>query len=250
LQLDQLKLDMQAIEELDKSLAERLKKVDEQIIIAIQEANSAEKTIQKLWQIIDHNKARSLYYQLKGTTVEKLQSIASYLQGALLQDFERAGQTVKFQLTKTLTSVKALEEKGFIIKSRTRRIESIKLKELKAEADAAKQVPTEQEVVLSQKPKPQQSWYVRFYNSCIDIVAQGIHFIQTAFTYLFGIAQVPGPKKAPNVQQVPPQQSVAQVKPVVALPAESVQPVGMPSAAWSKQVQPVMPSLPNVFNRS
>lgn len=172
-ELEQLKLDMKSIEDIGKSLSQRLEKVDEQIVAAMNLAESAKSKVEDLWVIIDDKKARMIYYDLANIE-ENLKVILSYLKETLAADFDVVIQNVKKQIEVTNEEVKKLEESGVIIKDRATRIEKLKLQEIqkleheKSLAEVPAQVQKNTKIIVEDKTK-NIGWRQKFYNFCIDV---------------------------------------------------------------------------------
>jgi len=200
--LEQLKLDMKSVEDLDRSIAERMKKVDEQISIANDEAASAQKMTDDLWYIIDDKKARAYYYEIKGSSLEKVKVIDSYLKGDLLSDFDTVIDTVKAHITKTQDSIKALEDKGIIIKNRAFHVEKLKIKDLQdaekkaQEEELARQKAAAEKARIAKLPK---TWYGKLYKSITDFLSSCVTSVSdlgaSLYKKFFGSTKTT-PKKA------------------------------------------------------
>lgn len=176
--LEQLKLDLQSIEELDKSLLDRLTKVDEHIT-QINQDNAKVREIQKtMLYVVDHNKARDLYYKLKDETLAKLESIKIYLTQTLMQDFETVSSVITTQIQKSTEAIKELEEKGLIVKDRAQEIAKIRQRNEQKEGGVKKQ--TNELAAQKQKIKkePELSFFSRIYDNIIDMIASFITSIQ------------------------------------------------------------------------
>jgi hypothetical protein len=125
--LAQLKLDMKSIEDLDKSLAERLKKVDASILTGNTLSQEAQEKMNLLWDILDDKKARVIYYELSGTLLVKIKNIQEYLKTILLPDFIKVVELVEKQITTVQTATEELEKEGIIIQQRTERLRALKI---------------------------------------------------------------------------------------------------------------------------
>jgi hypothetical protein len=129
-ELDQLRLDMQSIDDLERSLAERLKRFDEQAGLMQEESTKAQNRINQLWSIIDHNKAREYYYELKNGALERVKSANKYLQEDLFNDFKSVIDTIRKQIAATRERIKKLEKEDDIwIIDRARRVEEARARE-------------------------------------------------------------------------------------------------------------------------
>ena len=237
--LEQLKLDMKSIEELGKSMEARMKKVDEAIKVATDEAAAAQKSTDEAWQIIDDKKVRLKYYELQGTSLEKLKTIDSYLREDLSKDFDAVTDTIKSQVDKIMVSIKQLEDKGLIIKNRAHRVEEIKLKELKEFKEHQRTDAEElQRLAALKRQNLAQPWYKRWYTSFVESIASTINF----FRGLVG-APVKKASPTPKVQAPPAQAAVTPQPPVPFQPILNQQPFpgSMP------QGQPFTPQISNPF---
>jgi len=187
--LEQLKLDMQSIEDLDRSITERMKKLDEQINIANDEAANAQKMTNDLWYIIDDKKARAYYYEIKGSSLEKIKVIDAYLNGDLMTDFDSVIDTIKTNIAKAQDDIKALEDKGLIIKNRAHRVEKLKLKDIedlelkrKEEEFAQRKAST----AAAQRVKKPSTWYGQIYHFFADLGESIIDFFSSLYKQIFG----------------------------------------------------------------
>lgn len=220
--LEQLKLDMKSVEDLDHSLSDRIKRVDETITSISTEATRANEIVEGLWSVIDHNKARDNYYDLTNNILEKIKSYQSYLNTDLSQDFDTVISTVQTQITTTQESIKKLEEDGLFIKNRAERVKEEKIKAV-AKKEAL-ETQTTVAKVLAQKPVVQVSWYTNAYNHIA-------HFVQSLYNGLIIIkanitnAFWPNPKNAksaatPKPASLPPTTETVPNTPVT-VPAPS-----------------------------
>ena len=206
LHIEQLKLDMKSIEDLGKSLSDRIKRVDERMQTIQAELANGQSVIDDLWDIIDHNKAREKYYTLKMTILEKIKTEQSYLQDDLMADFDSVIQTIRTQIARTEDEVKKVEAEGFIIKNRATRINEIKLKELASKKEAA--AKTEQSQTLTSTAaaaaSTQKTWLQRVYQGCIDLLATLWRLIMGLKDMVLGSKQAalnttPAQKQAPQL---------------------------------------------------
>ncbi len=177
--LEQLKLDLQSIEELDKSLFDRLSKVDEQLELVNQDNAKVREMQKTMLYVVDHNKARDLYFKLKNEILAKLESIKTYLTQTLMQDFDTVSATINSQVKKTKDSIEELEAKGLIIKDRAHKISDIK-------AHNAKEIAKKQKTTEQKKPKikdssKKPSLLSQFYDMIVTIIAGIIESIKNIF---------------------------------------------------------------------
>jgi hypothetical protein len=180
-ELEQLRLDMQSVGDLDKSLHDRVKKVDDEIIVVRNLSEKADQLTDETWYVIDDKIARKNYYELKGNILETIKALKNYLQVDLLNDFEGVIANIKSQIAKVKDEIKSLEEKEFIIKNRAERVEKIKrteLETLKAEKAAAEEEAKQAEI----KKVAQQPWYKRLYTYIATAITNTYLFITNIFS--------------------------------------------------------------------
>lgn len=215
-ELDQLKLDMQSIGDLDKSIHDRLSKVDEQITITRKEADRAEKLTDETWYIIDDKKARNNYYELKNNILGKLKAIQKYLDSDLLSDFEAVLTTARNQMTKVSEEIKNLEEKQFFIKDRAQRIEKIKRDELEG-LKTQKEDLAKKEAELRAK----QPWYKRLYHFIVDSIVNIYESVKNFFSGAKGqeIKTAPQQQAKTTQPEAPKEQIKTQEVPQTTAPA-------------------------------
>lgn len=178
-ELKQLGLNMEAISDVDKSLTARLQKVDEQITIAMTNAEAAKTKVESLWDIIDDKKARDVYYEVLNIE-SNLKAILDYLKDVLAKDFDNVVQTTKTQITSANSGIKTLENKGLIIKDRSRRVEQLKVAELqKTNIEEAQQQTKALGEVTSQK---ELGFTQKIYNFIISVFTKTYIFIKNLFS--------------------------------------------------------------------
>ncbi len=157
-ELDQLRLDMQSIDDLQRSLAERLKRFDEQVSLMQEESNKAQSRINQLWSIIDHNKAREYYYEIKNGAYERVKSSSNYLQEDLFKDFQSVVDTIRKQIAATRERIKKLEKEDDIwIVDRVRRVEEARSRE--ATEALKKGTAAKTSAVTAVQESKQRVWY-------------------------------------------------------------------------------------------
>jgi hypothetical protein len=238
-ELDQLRLDMQSIDDLERSLAERLKRFDEQMKIMQEESTKAQTRINQLWSIIDHNKAREYYYELKNGVLERVKSANKYLQEDLFNDFKAVVETIRKQIAATRERIKRLEKEDDIwIIDRARRVEDARAREA---AQALKKETTDTTRGVKASAKEQQrTWYDPIMNFGAIVVNK----IKNMWTWLTSTlwstkaavsTKVLSPATAPQLGAAPSQ----------ALASTAMTPSPVP-AIVPLPINPLMPSLQNV----
>ena len=238
-QLRQLKLDLQSIEDLDKSITQRLKKVDEEIKNSIEIASQTRKMMEDLWTFIDHKKAEAHYYKIKNDIFERLNSIKQYLNAELLRDFDKVSNAIETQMQKTKVAIDALEKEGFIIKDRTSRIEKIKVDELLAIKMAQEKDAAGNRTKQPRHKKP-TTWYGNFYDNCITLAASFYYKITHPVETLFGPPAQEPKKKSANALA----EKAALSKPQMVTPAATMMPTDAPLSHMPTLATPAISQAP------
>lgn len=130
-EIEQLRLDVKSVEELDRSIGARIDKLDECIGHVHDEMQNAQRINKLILHILDHDKARAAYYQLKGT-VEKIKVYQQYVKETLATDFSSVIDQIKSHIQKTQDAIKSVEDKGVGVRKRVTDVSE----ELKKEDDA------------------------------------------------------------------------------------------------------------------
>lgn len=201
-QLEQLKFDMQSIDDLDKSLLDRLTKIGEHIKKVNEDATNVNEIIKTMLHVIDHNKARELYYKLKNEIIGKLQAIKTYLSQTLTQDFDTVSTTLTSQIEKTKATIKTLEQNGLIIKDRARKIavikeEKIRQKEMKKSAEQDNSANQKKRVKKEVQPSGWFSPIINLFSTLYDVVVGLVASIIVPIKEL--IYPAPPKKRMPRV---------------------------------------------------
>lgn len=230
LALDQLKLDMNTVEDLGKSLVDRVNRVDQHILKVQELFIKAQTIVNELWDIIDHNKARTQYYELKINILESLKSEQGYLQTDLLQDFDTVIQTIVAQIGRTEEAIKKIEADGFFIKNRSARLKELKLKEvLSTNTTSTKDAKVKSDVV--EKVVQEKTLTERLYATSIEFIAWVMKKMQWLKALILG-----GPDAT---------QPATVTKKQAPLP---VIPTSQGNNANPVPVGPVVPTIPNSSN--
>lgn len=232
-QIEQLRLDMKSIDDLHESLEDRIKKLDEQINIIHEDAAKAKVVTNDMWSIIDHTKARALYYDLKNVILETIKNTQNYLREDLSKDFDTVIETIKTQMARTKDGIKKLEDEGVFIKNRAQRIKEFKLKELQERQDLVeKQVAT---VKLDVAQAKQRTWSEIAYNWILTIASKiyiAWQWVVSKISSTTASAQAGAPKTQPQPQSQPATGSIPSPA-----PTQSPEQTTMPPA--SQQMQPL-----------
>ncbi len=97
--LEQIKLDIESVADLDTSVAVRIEAIDGYIKAADKEKVEANKTVALMFSIVDHEKARQKYYEVKGM-YERVNAIGNYVEKTAASDFNSLVGTLETQVKK------------------------------------------------------------------------------------------------------------------------------------------------------
>lgn len=208
--LEQLKLDLQSIEDLDQSLTARLEKVKEEVEKVGPIATQARELAESLWDIIDHNDARAVYFKLNGQLLAKVVAVKTFLSDTLLHDFDAIGQTIQRQIAKIQKGINVLEDQGVIIKNRVQRVEELRVRKQQLQEEVRKKAEEEHleqerkaaERARKKKVKPQLTWYEGIYQSIMQAMSAGSDWIMSWFVSP-PKKQVKKPRKLPHTHIQP-----------------------------------------------
>ncbi len=167
--LDQFKLDTNAIVDLDKSVRDRSKKVDEQVQAAQSYIEQSTKLSEKIWHVIDDKKAKQIFYDLSGIN-EKMKALLQYVTIDLMQDFATVTSTVENQIKKTKDSIEEVEKFEIIVSNRTARLEAARKQ---VEQELKKQQLSKEERPKKTVTKKQIPWHSKiktFFVSLYEIL--------------------------------------------------------------------------------
>jgi hypothetical protein len=252
-ELEQLKLDIKSIDDIGKSLTQRLEKVDEQISSALNLAEGSKSKLEGLWEIVDDKKARQIYYDLVGAE-ENMKATLSYLKDILATDFDQVIKNAKKQIAVAKEDVKKLEDKGLIIKDRSKRIEQLKLEEMQ-KLEKEKESVAKAQALLKEKVETNASietvgLFKRIYNAAISFCVNIAGYIFNVRDYVMN--KFFGAKLAQKVQTEPKQNLVTEAKneelstsvpptvmPVVGTVPQALQPVPAQSQSTSTPTAPI-----------
>ena len=232
--------DMKSIEGLDKSLDERLKKVNVQNQAIDELGKKAKEIVDTMWHVIDDKKAQKMFFELKGEVLEKAKSISSYLKNDLLNDIENVAGLIERQIDKSTKGVKKLEESGLIIIDRSRRVEELrKKKKLEAEQAKAAKEKEEKKPGAKKAAKKKMTWSGTIYDSIVGVFASIYETITFPYRLIFG---------SPRAKKKVPQKDAATAKSVAGtLPVPKVlnQTSAVQSPVGSGLPAPAEPALPS-----
>jgi|GEM_PF-1414356 hypothetical protein len=183
--LEQLKLDIKSIEELDNSVGKRREKLQEQIRMVSDDSDKARKVVDEIWHIIDDRKAEEKFYELRGIC-EKISALKKFVTTDFISDFDSIIQKIKDQIAKTKNSIQDLEKKGIIIENRTERLEQlIRLKaQRKEEEDEEKRIIEEKKANRKalKEELAKEGWLYKVYYSITESVSDSLQNVKGYFS--------------------------------------------------------------------
>jgi len=157
--LEQLKLDMQAIYDLDASLRSRLEAAENQVDSITSKLSQAETLSQKIWNVIDDKKAKQIFYELSNI-YENTKALQNYIKQDLAQDFDNVITTINNQINIVSTGIDNLEKEGFFVRNRTTRLEQERKKQQELlRQEQKRQRNRKQKEQAEIKQKTPQTWY-------------------------------------------------------------------------------------------
>lgn len=177
-ELAQLQADMKSIEELDKSINTRIQRADEQITTAQKEAARTRDIIQSMWDMLDDKKAKAAYFEIKDGILHRLQTIDSYLQQELLSDVEKVSSSIQGQIKKARETIKNLEEKGFLVRDRSKRLDEMNAKKAK---EAAENLNQQQQVRKRAKIAADRGFLTKIYDGLVNWIVKVYRMIAGIF---------------------------------------------------------------------
>lgn len=197
-QVEQFSLDIAEITHLDTSLKERLVLADKAIKNAREQAARAKEIGKKLWDVLDDQAARDMYYELKESIAVHVSDMKTYVLQTLPANIATIGSAIDEQMRMTAALILSLEEQGLAIRNRQARTVAA----VKADRSSAKRLASGVSEVASDKgetadapsqrharsPQVAQPWYTRALAGFVAVgeaCADGIVSLFDAVTALF-----------------------------------------------------------------
>jgi rubrerythrin len=98
------------INDLDQAINQRMERFDQQVELADKKEKDAIALYDEIWDIIDDEKARVAFYQVRGIAKE-VEAIGEYINGRFIQDFDATIATAHNQMQKVKQEFTNLETK-------------------------------------------------------------------------------------------------------------------------------------------
>ncbi len=156
--LEQTKLDVELISQLDHDIDQALNRLMEQINRVRAYEREAWEHFKNIARVLNDKKARELFFKID-TALRNIKSIDDYLQRDFTQHFNQLLQKINDQVNKVTNEVQGLKEKGIDFKKQLDTIE----------AEEEQPVP-EQEVEEEKEEEVTPGWGTRLWNNFVAIV--------------------------------------------------------------------------------
>lgn len=183
-QLEQLKLDVKAIEELDKKIDDALDVVVQQVDVCSKYEQTAWATVKDVARELSDKEARKQYYQTKGL-LEDVNKVHSYLTGEFNTYFQQMVQSVQEHTQGIVAQLSALEKDGINFKKEADVFEE-EDEELEKAANDKKRKEEEKEAAKKAKEKGFIARTVRTVKGWFAAIGNFFISIGKRITGLFG----------------------------------------------------------------
>ncbi|MCK4265310.1 hypothetical protein KAW80_03060 [Candidatus Babeliales bacterium] len=177
--IDKLKKDLvgldkeiKSTQELDSALVKRMDKLDEQIGIAVEDAQKSRILYNEIWKIIDHNKAKENFFQIKEVN-RKIKSILEYLQNEFSTDFDSTVMTTNGQIDKVKSELNGIEK-------------SLKIVEEEKAVESKSELVEEKPEKVTEQVEEKAPWYSRFLDALLHYASATWQVLEGALDKLVG----------------------------------------------------------------
>lgn len=169
--LEQLNMDIEAIRKLDIALDDALTKLMEQINLCRNYEKQAWTAFKDIAKVLDHNKARSLYYSMD-SYLNNIKSISKYIQGDFNQYFADLIDSIKQNVERIKSTLSRLKEKGIDFKQQLKKIQEEEM-ELEKQPEPE---PVKPKIEEEEEEVP-QGWFEWAWSGVSDFFANMWHMI-------------------------------------------------------------------------
>ncbi len=152
--LEQTKLDVESISQLDKEIDQALNRLMEQINRVRAYEQESWEYFKDIARILNDKKARELFFKID-TALRNVKSIDDYLQQDFTQHFNQLLQRVNEQVNKVVNAIQRLKEKGV---------------DFKKQLDVLEEQSVAQEEREEEEEEATTSWRSRLWNKIVAIV--------------------------------------------------------------------------------
>ena len=176
--LTQLKVDIEAIANLDHSIDDALGTLMNQINRVRQFERQAWENFKEIAHILNDTKARELYYMIEGAA-RNIKNVNSYIEQEFLTHFNRLISEATKHVTRVQNQIDVLKEQGINFKRQTELLEQ---NSEQAEQEEDSDMDTDRDV--TQKPKP--GWINWIISSLSNAVNMIISIARIPYDMIFG----------------------------------------------------------------
>jgi hypothetical protein len=190
--LEQLKVDVQSIQELSGSLDEALIRLNEQLVKARQYEKKAWDNIENIDRLRNDKEALRLAGEIiDGDTsfVANIQKIQTYVQGPFTRYFSQTLDTISQQITKVNASIKELSDRGIVLEKEVERAK--REDEARKKAEELARIKKEEE--LKKKQEAERTIFTRMWQSVTNTLSSWFAALTSYYTPSKPVAPKPVP---------------------------------------------------------
>ncbi|GEM_PF-1925844 len=160
---DLVKIEKQvvAVRELDNSIDDALTQLVEQINLARKYKKTAQALFKKIGKILDHDKARELYYKMDASW-QSIKDIGKYINGTFSKHFNKIIQNAQQQTARIKASMDVLEKEGLGFKEQFKKLQGGDTEKQKEEKQK-KRLALQKELEKDTQKSP--GWFGRVISS-------------------------------------------------------------------------------------
>lgn len=206
--LDQLKLDMDAINKLDGAVDESLGKLMEQLNLCRSYERHAWDDFKSIAKELSDKKARELYYSMV-TAEENINAIGQYIKNDFTGYFNQLATMAQENISRIQSGINALKEKGIDFKKKAQELEK-KDENTERERRIKEQEEKEREEQEAAAANTWYGWIMSWFTSAWDAVTSLIGGAYDAVRGLFGYSSEPSEEVTEQAQEAATEPAVSQ----------------------------------------
>lgn len=180
--LEQLTLDMQAINKLDGAVDEALGKLMEQLNLCRSYERHAWDDFKAIAKELSDKRARELYYSMV-TDEENINAIGNYIKHDYTGYFDQLANMAQENITRIQSAINALKEKGIDFKKKAQELEK---KDEQAERARRIREQEEKEQAEQEAANTWYGWIMSWFTSAWDAVTTLVGGVYSSIRGLFG----------------------------------------------------------------
>lgn len=119
LQVEQFSLDVAEVSHLDSSLQERMALADTSLAEVREQVKKAKELNKKLWDVLDDQVARDMYYELKDVIAAHVTAVKAFITQTLPENVVAIEATLNEHIRLMETLIKSLEQRGLSLTHRS-----------------------------------------------------------------------------------------------------------------------------------